>query len=368
MAVLPGLIRSAFEGLMDELAGEPGVVAMGLIGSWARGDASCASDFDLMVVERSGLDYEFNEMVEWEGLVVDLNRVPWSWVGAPVSPAVDHRLHEILVLHDPDRVLEWAREFVGRNYRTSGRIDVRTDDYLATAEMYLSRASAAAARGDLETASLFAGVCWVPVARVLMDIAGLPVARRDMVWGFHRACGRLGAGGVYDWFVSGSGVSRLDGVGVGEVVGLFEGLWRRVSEFVEGEGEAVGGLHDRLRKGIEYLTGGLVLRRVLGRVGEMLEGDHFVGAAMYMRGWLLPLLEGYAWILSSGVGEKYDYTSLFRVMREHGAGGVCEGALEVFGLGDVREGVVLGEIDGARRVVGGVRLDRRRLVEGFVSG
>jgi hypothetical protein len=100
----------------------------------------------------------------------------------------------------------------------------------------------------------------------------------------------------------------------------------------------------------------------------MLEGGHFVGAAMYMRGWLLPLLEGYAWVLASGVGEKYDYTSLFRTMREHGAAGVWEGALGVFGLGGVDEGVVLGEIDGARRVVGGVRLDRRRLVEGFVSG
>lgn len=353
---------------MDELADESGVVAMGLIGSWARGDASYASDFDLMVVERSRLDYEFNEMVEWEGLPIDLNRVPWSWVGAPVSPAVDHRLREILVLHDPDRVLEWAREFVGRNYRTPGRIDVRTDDYLATAEMYLSRASAAAARGDLETASLFAGACWVPVARVLMDIAGLPITRRDMVWGFHRACGRLGVRGVYDWFVSGSGMSQLDDVGVGGSLGLFEDLWRGVSEFVEGEGEAVGRLHDRLKRGVEYLTNRLLLRRVLGRVGEMLEGDHFIGAAMYMREWLLPLLEGYAWILSSGVGEKYDYTSLFRVMREHGAAYVCKGALEVFGLGDVREGVVLGEIDEARRVVGDVRLDRRRLVESFVSG
>jgi hypothetical protein len=360
------VIRSAFGGFVDEVSSEPRVVAVGLIGSWARGDASDASDFDLMVVERSGLGYEFDEAVEWEGLSLDVNRVPWSWVGAPVSPVVDHRLHEVVVLRDPDGVLDWAMGFVGRNYRAPGRIEVRSDGYLAAAEMYLSRASSAASRGDLETASLFAGVCWVPVAHVLMDIAGLPVTRRDLVWGLHRACGRLGAGEVYDWFVSGSGVSGLDAAWVREGVGLFEGVWGGVSEFVGGEGEAVGRLHDQLRREIEYLTDGLVLRGILGRVGEMLGMNHYVGAAMYMRGWLLPLLEGYAWVLSSGVGEKYDYTSLFRTMGEHGSADILEGALAVFGLGDVREGLVLGEIDGARRVVGDVRLDRRRLIEGFV--
>ena len=366
MAVFPGVIRSSFEGIVGELAGEPEVVAIGLIGSWARGDASDASDFDLLVVERSGLGYEFFEVVEWEGLPVDLNRVPWSWVGAPVSPVVDHRLREALLLHDPDGVLGWAMEFVGRSYRSPGRIDVRTDDCLATAETYLSRASAAAIRGDLEAASLFAGMCWVPVAHVLMDIAGVPVTRRDLVWGFWRACWKLGTLDVFDWFVSGSGVARLDAAGVGKSVGLFEDLWVRVSEFMEGEGDVVGRLHGRLRREISYLTGGLVLRRILGRVGEMLGAGHFVGASAYMRGWLLPLLEGYAWVLSSSVGEKYDYTSLFRTMGEYGASVIRDGALEVFGLEGVGEGAVLGDISGARRVVGGVRLDRRRLVEGFV--
>ena len=366
MAVFPGVIRSSFEGFVEELAGEPRVVAIGLIGSWARGDASDASDFDLLVVERSGLNYEFNEMVERGGLRIDVNRVPWSWVGAPVSPALDHRLHEAVLLHDPDGVLDWAREFVGRNYRTPGRVDVRTEGYLVTAEMYLSRASSAATRGDLETASLFAGMCWVPVAHVLMDIAGVPVTRRDLVWGLHRACGRLGAGEVLDWFFSGSGVSALDLAGVRGGVGLFEGVWGMVSELLEGEGEAVGRLHGKLRGEIGYLTGRLFLRGVLGRVGEMLEAGHFVGASAYMRGWLVPLLEGYAWVLSSGVGEKYDYTSLFRTMGEHGASVIRDGALGVFGLEGVGEGAVLGEIDGARRVVGGVRLDRRRLVGGFV--
>ena len=58
MEVLPGSIRGVFAGLVGDLMGDPGVRALGLFGSWARGEGAASSDFDVLVVDRSGLDYE----------------------------------------------------------------------------------------------------------------------------------------------------------------------------------------------------------------------------------------------------------------------------------------------------------------------
>lgn len=360
LGLLPGGVRESLGGVVEGLGGEPGVVAVGLVDQ----GVSTSGVFDFLVVAREGPGFEFHEMLDVGDFLVDLDWVPYEWVGAPVSPVVDHRLQGAVVLHDPEGVLGWAVAFVGKNYRSPGRVDVRADGCLARAEMFLSRASAAASRGDLETAELFSGFCWEPVARLVMDVAGVPAWRGDLAWGFRRACLRLGADAVWGWFVSRSGVSGLDLAGVERCVGMFEDVWFGVSDFLAGEGEAVRVLHGRLSREIGYLTGGLLLRRVLGRLEELVDSCDPLGATLYMRGWLLPLLEGYAWVLSSGVEEKYDYVSLFRVLRELGEPSVLEGALEVFGVSGLGEGAVLGEIDAARGVVGGLRADRRGLLEG----
>jgi hypothetical protein len=102
---------------------------------------------------------------------------------------------------------------------------------------------------------------------------------------------------------------------------------------------------------------------VVARVGEMVDVGSLVEAVVFLRGWMLPLLEGYAWVVSAVEGEKYEYTSLFRVV----GGDVREGALGVLGLSGVSErgaGDLLAE---ARRLVGDLRLDRRRLVDSFVG-
>jgi hypothetical protein len=91
-----------------------------------------------------------------------------------------------------------------------------------------------------------------------------------------------------------------------------------------------------------------------------------VEAVVYLRGWVLPLLEGFAWVASAVEGDKYDYTSLFRVVG--GADeGIREGALGVLGLSGVTEGAAGEALAGARRFVGDLRLDRRRLVDSFVG-
>ena len=366
MEVLPGSIRGIFSGLVEDLSGDPGVVALGLFGSWVRGEGSASSDFDVLVVDGSGLDYEYGVVEVRGGLVVDLCRVPLGWVGEPVSPQMDYRLHETVVLYDPGGVLGAARGFVERVFMSRRRVEVRTEGLLATSEMQLSRASAALSRGDAETASAYVGAGLGSAAVVLMDVAGVPVTRRQFVWGLRRACVKMGMEGVYREFLARWDVSGVGRRKASEVVEGFEATWTGIAGFVSEHGGVLGGLHGKVRRDVKYLTGEPVLGGVLSRVEEMVDVDSCAEAVVYLRGWMLPLLEGFAWVASAVEGVKYDYTSLFRVVG--GADeGVREGALGVLGLAGVGEGAAGEALAGARRLVGDLRLDRRRLVESFVG-
>ena len=366
MEVLLGSIRGTLAGLVRDLTGDPSVRALGLFGSWVRGEGTSSSDFDVLVVDGSGLDYEYGEVEVRGGLVVDLCRVSLGWVGEPVSPQMDYRLHETVVLHDPGGVLGAARVFVERVFMSPRRVEVRTDGLLATSEMHLSRASAALSRGDSETASAYVGAGLASAVVVLMDIAGVPVTRRQFVWGLRRACVKMGMEDVYrEFLVMGgvSGVSRREASGVAEG---FEATWTGVARFVSEYGGVLGGLHGKVRRDVEYLTREPVLGRILSRVREMMAVGNLVEAVVYLRGWMLPLLEGFAWVASAVEGVKYDYTSLFRVVG--GADeGVREGALGVLGLSGVTEQMAGEALAGARGLVGDLRVDRRRLVDSFVG-
>jgi hypothetical protein len=232
--------------------------------------------------------------------------------------------------------------------------------------MQLSRASAALSRGDPETASAYVGAGMGVVAVVLMDVAGVPVTRRHLVWGLRRACVKLGLMDVYRGFLGLWGVSGVGRGEAAEAVEAFKATWAGVSGFVSGHGGVLGGLHGKVRRDVEYLTREPVLEGVLARAGEMMAVDGYVEAVVYLRGWMLPLLEGFAWMVSAVEGEKYDYTSLFRVVGRVDEG-IREGALGVLGLSGVEERAAGDALAGARGLVGDLRLDRRRLIDSYVG-
>lgn len=368
MAVFPKGIRPTIDKFVEALAKQATVMSAGLFGSWARYEASGASDLDILVVDRSDVDFEFHELYEYKEILVDVNRIPWRWVGEVVIPEIDHRLHEVLILYDPSGLLKRAKDFVEGTYRTKGRVEVRTEVYLTNADMYMSRASSAMTRGDLETASLFADLSLETVSHVLMDIAGLPITRGAFIWNLRRACEKLETMDIYKGVVS---IARLSGLEKEDVWGRldrFEDVWRWISDYMGDNGDVVNSLHDRLKRDTRYLTDPSMLRGILIRTREMLDGNNFVEAAMYMRAWLLPLLENYAWIISAKRGSKFDYTSLFKTMKEYeGAVKIHDGAAEVFNLKNVERNAVRRATDTARSVIADVRMARRGIIEKFVG-
>jgi hypothetical protein len=362
------VVRSALDAFVRDLAKRGEVAGVGLLGDWPLFDAPVGNALDVLVVDKSAADFEFHELVGLEGLLLDLNRIPWRWIGEVVRPEVDHRLHEVRVIQDPTGLLGRAKGFVEDNFRAPGRVEIRTEGHIATADMYLSRSASALTRNDFETASIYACASLESLAHVLMEVAGTPVSREDLVWNLRRACEALGMMGFFGEFIE---LGSLSGFGREEVEGMvdrFGAVWRLVSDHSGEYGRVVEGLHEVLRRELRYLTSPGMPGLILSKAEGMLDGGNFVGAALYLRGWLRQLLEAHAWVISAGRGDKFDYTSLFRVIGGEGCvGGVQEGAVEVFGLGGLDRGGVGRWVEGVRGAVSMVRSARRGLIEGFLG-
>jgi len=366
LAVLPGQIRPTIEGILEELSRERTVLASGLFGGWVRGDATETSGFDVLVVDGSGADYDYHEAREADGFSFDLNSVPAEWVREPVSPAVDHRLREAVIVQDPRGVLGIAKGFLDRSYRSPSRIEARTDGTLALSDMYLSRASGALSRRDAETAYLCVDLSLSYAGQVFMDIAGVPFEMRSYLWNLRRACLKLGMDEFHGTYMAVCRLSDIDVGDVGAAVDRFQETWGGVSSFMSENEAAVEGLHGRVRKDVEYLVSETVLMWINARVREMLDMDNYLGAAEYLRGWMRQMLERYASVVSSVQGARYDSTTLFRTVSAMDEE-VAAGILDVLGMGEASEGRVMESLAEARRVVGNVRLDRRRLIDSYVA-
>ncbi len=109
-------------------AARPDVVAVALVGSWARGAARPDSDVDLVVLTRDrdgylgwpGCDAGWADLrTRWwgpllerrfrlpGGLEVEIGFAPGSWAAEPVDPGTARVVTDgLVVLHDPSGLLE----------------------------------------------------------------------------------------------------------------------------------------------------------------------------------------------------------------------------------------------------------------------
>jgi hypothetical protein len=368
VAVSPRGVRDIVDEFVGDVSERGTVVAVGLLGDLFF-EASGAEAIDVLIVGRSGRGFESHELVERGGFLLDLNTVPWGWVEGVVKPEVDHRLRRTRVVYDPTGVLERAREFVLGSYRSAGRVEIRTEGGLSTAEMYLSRASSAVNRGDLETALIYADAGLEHAGSVLMDVAGVPLVQEEFVWGLRSACEALEVMGFCGDFLGAARLSALGRREATECLEWFKGAWRGISEYVNGRRGVVAGLHEMLVGELMYLISPALLDLVVSRAGRMIDWGGFADAVVCLRGWLRRLLECYGWVVSAGRGDKFDYTSLFwTVGGVEGGERVYDDAVGVFGLWDQDRGGVEGSVEGARSLVSWVRSARRGLIEEFVRG
>jgi len=364
----PKALSSTFNRFIEDLTKQATVSSIGLFGSWSRYDASPDSDFDVLVIDRRTFDYEFHERVDYDGATMDITRIPIRWVSGVVNPDVDHMLHETIVLYDPSGLLKRAGDWVDANYRTRGRIEVRTEEYLTNSDTYLSRASAALARDDFETASLFSDMSLKPIGHVIMEIADLPITRSAFVWNLRRACEKIDMIGTYKVIINNARLAGLEKADVLSCLEIFEELWRRISRYMSDNRDVIEGLHDRLKDEISYLTDPTMLKGLLTRIRRMIFESNFIEASNYMRDWLLPLIESYAWLISAKQDSKLEYTSLFKTIKLYeGSAGIFEGAADIFNVKNIEEQAVKNEIESARSVISYTRKKRREMIDTFIK-
>jgi len=308
-------MRSALDRLVRNLSQRDTISGVGLFGSWSRGDAADGSDIDLLVVERQGEVHERIERLELDDFLVDLDYVPRSWVTVSLPPKIDQKLFEVLVLYDRDWSLTSAKDWMCRSYRKPERLSIRSEMYLVDADIHLSRASSALARGDFQSAVVFAGVGLESILKIVVEAGLLPFSISHFVQFLDQSTSRLGCRQFFDAFID---VSRLTSVSqsyADRSLSLFKAVWDDVTIQLQEQASALDSLHFRVKSQLNYYGNPGFLRGMLVRSQGMVNSGECREACYYVRCVLVDILENYAWFAAALEGKRSDYTLLFRSLK-----------------------------------------------------
>jgi len=291
------------------------ISGVGLFGSWSRGDAVAGSDVDLLVVERQSLSYERVERLEVDDLLVDLDYVPRKWVTVSLPPDIDQKLFEVLVLYDRDWSLTNGKDWMCRSYRKPERMSIRSEMYLVDADIYLSRASSALARGDCQSAVLFASVGLESILKIVVEAGLLPFSLSRFVHELEESTTKLGCRQFFDALVD---VSRLVSVNQADVdrsFGFFKTVWHDVAFHLQEQASMLDSVHLGVRSQLNYYLNPSFLRGMLARSQSMVDSGEYGDACYYVRRVLIDILENYAWFAATVEGVRLDYTLLFNSLK-----------------------------------------------------
>ena len=99
MERLPENARVILESLLEDLKSRESVSAVGLFGSYSRGDSVLSSDVDLLIVDKREFDYEYVERAMLEDVFFDLEYVPEKKILKQMAPELDHKMFEGLPVY-----------------------------------------------------------------------------------------------------------------------------------------------------------------------------------------------------------------------------------------------------------------------------
>jgi predicted nucleotidyltransferase len=334
-------VRGALEKLVRKLSAQETVSGIGLFGSWSRGDAVPTSDVDLLIVNGRVFNYEYVERLETDGLFIDLDYVPKKWIKGSMPPEMDQKIYEMLILYDRDWSLANTKNWVSKAYATPERLDIRTEAYVIESDLYLSRATSAFARGDFQSARVFASMSVEAILKILIDINLMPITNSHFIQVLEEAAKRSG---MPEFFAGYLTLARLQAVGRNETerkIDLFKQIWGEITSFMEDHASTLDSLHFKTKTRLQYYGKPAFLEGLTARSRALMNTEMFVEAAHYVLHTLIDMLENYAWLLSAEEGVKLNYTTLFRslIELEKTPMRVYEAAVEAFNVADAdREG------------------------------
>jgi len=366
---LPEKIRGVLEKLVRDLGQRETVLGVGLFGSWSRGDAVVSSDVDLLVVDKQNRSCEYVERLELGDVLFDLNYVPLKWVLGQVPPQIDQKLFETHVLYDRDWSLTNTKDWMAKAFRKPERVNIRSEAYLVDADVYVSRAASACARGDLQSAVVFASVSLESFLKTLIEVSVLPVSNSHFVRALEESCKKLGLQGVFANFIK---VSMLDGVSYREAdkkLGLFRVVWSDISSFLKDHALGLDSVHFKVKSKLNYYGKPAFLRGMIARGEAIINSGAYAEACLYVSRTLIDALENYAYLASAAEDTRLDYTALFRSLRglRETSPRVYEAAVEAFDVRDISRKRAEDTLKLAKETLLHLRRQRRDLVQNLVK-
>ena len=369
MEGLPGDIRRVVGSLVEILESRESVIGIGLFGSRSRGDASPSSDVDLLVVDGRNLSYEDVERAEIEGVFLDLNYVPESWVRKEFPPEIDQKIYESKILHDPDGALGRAKEMMLKIMWLPERVEIRTGSYLVKADTLMSRGISAYGREDYQSARLNAALGLEMMLRILLEISKTPFSNSRYIRNLESSAKRLNLRKFYDEYLEISGLSDVNRKKAEEIYGAFSEMWNTVTDFVEANTSVLRNLHEEIVNNLNFYCKRSFLRGVTSRAWALLSEGHAAEAVHYMLYSSVNMLENYAWLLAEMEGKRFDYTSLLGYLKSSEASPsvVYEDAVDVLMVRDVSPREAEASLEKARKIILSIREGRKELIASMLS-
>lgn len=369
MVPLPERARSALERLVKDLSVQETVSGVGLFGSWSRGDAVPSSDLDLLVVDRRDFEYEYVERLEFEGILMDLDYVPRKWITGSVPPELDQKLHEVGVLYDRDGSLAHTKDWMAKTYRTPDRVDIRSEAWLVESDMYLSRASSAQARGDPQSACVFAGLGMGSILKIPIEVSQLPISNTHFIEALQESAERVGMPGLLDGYLTAARLSGVDEAEAERKLELFRAASKDIASFMGDNPAAIESLHFKVKTRLRYYGKSAFLRGMVDRSKALIEAGTATEAAHYLLQALIDEVENYAWLASSVAGARLDYTTLFRSLRglKEAPASVYKNAAEALRLEGATPEEAVEAVKAAKETNFKLRRQRKALISKFVK-
>jgi len=295
-----------------ELEAKSHVLGIGLFGSWSRGEATSASDVDLLILDDSNLKDEYVERINPSGLMVDLDRVPKQWINTVIPPDMDQKLYELQIFFDRDWALANTKLLMAKFYVSAERVSIRTEAHVADLDIYLSRATSAFSREDYRSAFLFSIVALESVLKVLIEIALLPFSNSHFVERLEASTAKLSMPDLFNEYVN---LARLEEVKASiakEKLKLFSVVWDEMSNTVRRHPQKRGSSHFRIRARLNYYLTTAFLQGIITRSNFMIDNEKLVESLHYLKTVFINAVENYAWLKSSIDKTKIDNTLLIR--------------------------------------------------------
>jgi predicted nucleotidyltransferase len=362
---LPEKIRRILPKISKELHARKNVSSMGLYGSWSRGDAAPSSDLDILVVDKSDPDLEYIERVEMDTIPIDLNFVPKKWLVERLPPFLDQKLYETNVFFDSDWSLTVAKNWIQRLHRNKGRIEIRTDALLLDSETYISRVISALSRKDYESASLFIPLSLEPVAKILLDILGLPYSNSRLVRNFHLATNIIKKPSLFSSFLRLSNLPPQDRENCLKILDLLEKSQGILYGSVQENPETLKTIHASVKNSIKYHINPLFISGVKTRVKGLIEAGELEEAVLYTKRIMISIFEDYGVLIAGKEGTKIDYTVLTRHLKGIGEYDtpMYEIARETFDLANAVPELINENLEFARDIIKSFSKEKNLLID-----